>query len=140
MTSEVAAVEAIAPEAYFSPLGGMPIWLLIAYVATLLSFLVDPGFYQPDGQRTRHQHELDRIGDRHSQKATHQRIGQADCPEYQRSDPGVNADGHLADASQREQADGGDRIDKRGHGAKYPRLEAILSLEDLGKRDKLLAA
>jgi SSS family solute:Na+ symporter len=41
-----AAVEAIAPEAYFSPLGGMPIWLLIAYVASLLSFLVDPGFYQ----------------------------------------------------------------------------------------------
>jgi SSS family solute:Na+ symporter len=41
-----AAVEAIAPEGYFSPIGGMPIWLLIAYVATLLSVLVDPGFYQ----------------------------------------------------------------------------------------------
>ncbi len=41
-----AAVQAIAPEAYFHPLGGMPIWLLIAYVATLLSVLVDPGFYQ----------------------------------------------------------------------------------------------
>ncbi len=41
-----AAVQAIAPEGYFAPLGGMPIWLLIAYVATLLSVLVDPGFYQ----------------------------------------------------------------------------------------------
>ncbi len=41
-----AAVEAFAPAGYFSPLGGMPIWLLIAYVATLLSVLVDPGFYQ----------------------------------------------------------------------------------------------
>jgi len=41
-----AAVEAIAPEGYLSPLGAMPFWLLIAYVATLLSVLVDPGFYQ----------------------------------------------------------------------------------------------
>ena len=41
-----AAVQAFAPEGYFAPLGGMPIWLLIAYVASLLSLLVDPGFYQ----------------------------------------------------------------------------------------------
>ncbi|MCP3964041.1 MAG: hypothetical protein GY719_39920, partial [bacterium] len=41
-----AAVEAFAPEGYFSPLGGMPIWLLIAYGATGISVLVDPGFYQ----------------------------------------------------------------------------------------------
>jgi len=41
-----AAVETFAPEGYFAPLGGMPIWLLIAYVASLLSLLVDPGFYQ----------------------------------------------------------------------------------------------
>jgi len=41
-----AAVESFAPESYFAPLGGMPIWLLIAYVASLLSVLVDPGFYQ----------------------------------------------------------------------------------------------
>ena len=41
-----AAVAAVAPEGYFAPLGGMPIWLLIAYVASLLSVLVDPGFYQ----------------------------------------------------------------------------------------------
>ena len=41
-----AAVQAFAPEGYFAPLGGMPIWLLIAYVASLLSVLVDPGFYQ----------------------------------------------------------------------------------------------
>ena len=41
-----AAVEAVAPEGYFAPMGSMPIWLLIAYVASLLSLLVDPGFYQ----------------------------------------------------------------------------------------------
>jgi SSS family solute:Na+ symporter len=41
-----AAVESFAPESYFAPLGGMPIWLLIAYVASLISVLVDPGFYQ----------------------------------------------------------------------------------------------
>ena len=41
-----AAVQAFAPVGYFAPLGGMPIWLLIAYVASLLSLLVDPGFYQ----------------------------------------------------------------------------------------------
>ncbi|MCP3958716.1 MAG: hypothetical protein GY719_12755, partial [bacterium] len=41
-----AAVEAFAPEGYFSPRGGMPIWLLIAYGATGISVLVDPGFYQ----------------------------------------------------------------------------------------------
>ena len=41
-----AAVQEIAAEGYFKPLGGMPIWLLIAYVASLISVLVDPGFYQ----------------------------------------------------------------------------------------------
>jgi len=41
-----AAVQEFAPETYFAPLGGMPIWLLIAYVASLISVLVDPGFYQ----------------------------------------------------------------------------------------------
>ena len=41
-----AAVQDIAAEGYFAPLGGMPIWLLIAYVASLISVLVDPGFYQ----------------------------------------------------------------------------------------------
>ena len=41
-----ASVQAFAPESYFKPLGSMPIWLLIAYVASLLSLLVDPGFYQ----------------------------------------------------------------------------------------------
>ena len=35
-----------APEGYFSVLGGMPIWLMIAYAATGISILVDPGFYQ----------------------------------------------------------------------------------------------
>lgn len=41
-----AAVEAFAPEGYFAPLGAMPIWLVIAYGATGVSVLVDPGFYQ----------------------------------------------------------------------------------------------
>jgi SSS family solute:Na+ symporter len=40
------AVAASAPETYFDWLGGMPIWLLIAYAATGVSILVDPGFYQ----------------------------------------------------------------------------------------------
>jgi len=40
------AVAAIAPEGYFSPMGGMPIWLMLAYMATGVSILVDPGYYQ----------------------------------------------------------------------------------------------
>lgn len=39
-------VAAIAPEDYFAPLGGMPILLMFAYVATNITVLVDPGFYQ----------------------------------------------------------------------------------------------
>jgi len=41
-----AAVQDVAAEGYFAPLGGMPIFLLLAYVASLISVLVDPGFYQ----------------------------------------------------------------------------------------------
>jgi Na+/proline symporter len=40
------AVAASAPEEYFEPLGGIPFWLIIAYAATGISILVDPGFYQ----------------------------------------------------------------------------------------------
>jgi SSS family solute:Na+ symporter len=40
------AVAASAPEHYFSIFGGIPIWLMIAYAATGISILVDPGFYQ----------------------------------------------------------------------------------------------
>lgn len=40
------AVEAVAPAGYFSPLGGMPIWLMLAYASLSISILVDPGFYQ----------------------------------------------------------------------------------------------
>jgi SSS family solute:Na+ symporter len=40
------AVALIAPEGYFAPFGGIPIWLMIAYAATGLSILVDPGYYQ----------------------------------------------------------------------------------------------
>jgi len=40
------AVAAIAPEGYFAPFGGIPIWLMIAYAATGISILVDPGYYQ----------------------------------------------------------------------------------------------
>ncbi len=40
------AVAASAPEGYFAPFGGIPFWLLIAYAATGISILVDPGFYQ----------------------------------------------------------------------------------------------
>jgi SSS family solute:Na+ symporter len=40
------AVTLIAPEGYFAPFGGIPIWLMIAYAATGLSILVDPGYYQ----------------------------------------------------------------------------------------------
>ncbi|MEE8538074.1 MAG: sodium:solute symporter family protein [Acidobacteriota bacterium] len=31
---------------YFDPLGGIPIWLVLTYMATGLSILVEPGFYQ----------------------------------------------------------------------------------------------
>jgi SSS family solute:Na+ symporter len=40
------AVEQVAPEGYFAPFGGIPIWLMIAYAATGISILVDPGYYQ----------------------------------------------------------------------------------------------
>ncbi len=40
------AVTLIAPEGYFAPFGGIPIWLMIAYAATGISILVDPGYYQ----------------------------------------------------------------------------------------------
>jgi SSS family solute:Na+ symporter len=40
------AIALVAPEGYFAPLGGIPIWLMIAYAATGISILVDPGYYQ----------------------------------------------------------------------------------------------
>jgi SSS family solute:Na+ symporter len=40
------AVAEIAPVGYFDWFGGIPFWLLIAYAATGISILVDPGFYQ----------------------------------------------------------------------------------------------
>jgi solute:Na+ symporter, SSS family len=40
------AVAAIAPPSFFEPFGGIPIWLVLAYGATGISILVDPGFYQ----------------------------------------------------------------------------------------------
>jgi len=40
------AVAVSAPEEYFAPFGGIPAWLIIAYAATGISILVDPGFYQ----------------------------------------------------------------------------------------------
>ena len=40
------AVALIAPEGYFAPFGEIPIWLMIAYAATGISILVDPGYYQ----------------------------------------------------------------------------------------------
>jgi SSS family solute:Na+ symporter len=40
------AIVLIAPEGYFAPFGGIPIWLMIAYAATGISILVDPGYYQ----------------------------------------------------------------------------------------------
>jgi len=40
------AIALIAPEGYFAPFGGIPIWLMIAYAATGISILVDPGYYQ----------------------------------------------------------------------------------------------
>jgi SSS family solute:Na+ symporter len=40
------AVALIAPEGYFAFFGGIPIWLMIAYAATGISILVDPGYYQ----------------------------------------------------------------------------------------------
>ena len=49
LMSEVGGFEAVAasaPDGYFAPLGGIPIWLMIAYTAAGLSILVDPGFYQ----------------------------------------------------------------------------------------------
>jgi SSS family solute:Na+ symporter len=49
LMSEVGGFDAIAlvaPEGYFAPFGGIPIWLMIAYAATGLSILVDPGYYQ----------------------------------------------------------------------------------------------
>jgi len=40
------AVADFAPETYFAPFGGIPIFLMFAYAATGISILVDPGFYQ----------------------------------------------------------------------------------------------
>jgi SSS family solute:Na+ symporter len=40
------AVAQMAPEGFFQPLGGLPIWLVLAYAASGISILVDPGFYQ----------------------------------------------------------------------------------------------
>jgi SSS family solute:Na+ symporter len=40
------AVADFAPDTYFEPFGGMPVFLMIAYAATGISILVDPGFYQ----------------------------------------------------------------------------------------------
>jgi SSS family solute:Na+ symporter len=49
LMSEVGGFETIAatvPESHFYILGGIPIWLMLAYAATGISILVDPGFYQ----------------------------------------------------------------------------------------------
>jgi len=49
LMSEVGGFETIAttaPESHFFIMGGIPIWLMIAYAATGISILVDPGFYQ----------------------------------------------------------------------------------------------
>jgi SSS family solute:Na+ symporter len=40
------AVALAVPETHFEFLGGMPLFLMIAYAATGISILVDPGFYQ----------------------------------------------------------------------------------------------
>jgi len=40
------AVAASVPSGHFTIFGDMPIWLMLAYTATNLSILVDPGFYQ----------------------------------------------------------------------------------------------
>ncbi|MDH5567271.1 MAG: sodium:solute symporter family protein [Myxococcales bacterium] len=40
------AVAATAPPSFFEPFGSIPIWLVLAYGATGVSILVDPGFYQ----------------------------------------------------------------------------------------------
>ena len=40
------AVAEFAPDAFFAPLGGIPVFLMLAYGATGISILVDPGFYQ----------------------------------------------------------------------------------------------
>jgi len=40
------AVAEFAPDTFFAPFGGIPIFLMIAYAATGISILVDPGFYQ----------------------------------------------------------------------------------------------
>jgi len=39
-------VAAVIPAGHFSIFGDMPIWLMLAYTATGISILVDPGFYQ----------------------------------------------------------------------------------------------
>ncbi|MCZ6711080.1 MAG: sodium:solute symporter family protein, partial [Gammaproteobacteria bacterium] len=49
LMSEMGGFDAVAqhaPDGYFDWFGGMPIWLMIAYAATGISILVDPGFYQ----------------------------------------------------------------------------------------------
>lgn len=41
-----AALEQSLPATYFTPLGGMPGWLVVVYAATGLTVLVEPAFYQ----------------------------------------------------------------------------------------------
>ena len=40
------AVASAIPAGHFTIFGDMPIWLMLAYTATGISILVDPGFYQ----------------------------------------------------------------------------------------------
>ena len=40
------AVAAQVPASHFDFFGGIPVWLVVAYAATGISILVDPGFYQ----------------------------------------------------------------------------------------------
>jgi SSS family solute:Na+ symporter len=49
LMGEVGGFEAVAefaPDTFFAPFGGIPIFLMFAYAATGISILVDPGFYQ----------------------------------------------------------------------------------------------
>jgi SSS family solute:Na+ symporter len=49
LMAQVGGFEVIAesvPESHFFIFGGIPIWLMLAYAATGISILVDPGFYQ----------------------------------------------------------------------------------------------
>ena len=49
LMSEVGGFDAVAqvvPSDHFDLLGGLPVWLLISYIATGLTVFVEPGFYQ----------------------------------------------------------------------------------------------